>query len=125
MKAYMVTWTKSPKSRRFYTWIRYAETLEAAAESATRAIDEETFGEGILINVIAAPVIGDAVTVKGKTYVIETIHTADSTQAEHPHYAQSMRDRGLIASGSCRLASGRKVHGIDWWKSGSVTLFDV
>lgn len=54
MKAYTVTWKKSATSRKVFTWTRFSDGIESAIESAKKAVDYETYGEGILLTVTAA-----------------------------------------------------------------------
>jgi hypothetical protein len=41
----------SKDARRIQTWHRFADSMEQAIESAKRIIDEEYYGEGVLISV--------------------------------------------------------------------------
>lgn len=51
LKPFAVRYKAGKRSRTVRTWTRFAPDIDAARESALKAIDAEFFGEGVLVSV--------------------------------------------------------------------------
>lgn len=51
MTPFTVKFKDTPRARKVHKFVRYAESLEKATESALVMVDDETFGKGVLISV--------------------------------------------------------------------------
>ena len=52
MKAYDVWFKKTAVARKVYIWTRFADSKEAATESAEKALNDEYFGSAELLDVV-------------------------------------------------------------------------
>lgn len=50
LTAFAVTYKQHATARKLYTWVRFADSVEAATESALNALDTEFYGEAVLVS---------------------------------------------------------------------------